>query len=57
MQQAVGELVTCRKCERKIFIEHCLIGTNHSIGTIVNCWDCLSKEVQEKAKEMYKLKI
>ncbi len=52
----VGDLLKCSVCKRKTLIERGLIGTNHTNGIFVTCWDCLTEEQKEKAKEKYKLK-
>lgn len=55
MAQVMGTLVKCSKCGRKILIERLLCGVSHTTQTVVNCWDCLDKEAQNKATELYKL--
>lgn len=52
----VGALPKCSVCKRKILVERALIGTNHTSGIFVTCWDCLTEEQKEKAEEQYKLK-
>ncbi|MEW6606942.1 MAG: hypothetical protein AB1414_05740 [bacterium] len=53
----VGRLVECNNCKRKILVEYGLIGVDHCLGVIATCWECLDKEIQNKAVDMYQLKI
>lgn len=48
-----GDLKQCQGCARDILVERALAGTNHTSGTMVNCWDCLSEEQRQKARELY----
>lgn len=52
----VGDLCKCSVCKRKILVERGLIGTNHTSGIFVTCWNCLTEEQKEKAEKQYKLK-
>lgn len=52
---AVGDLVKCSNCGRKILVERGLIGVNHTIFTKATCWQCLDSKTREKAKKMYRL--
>lgn len=51
----VGDLFKCPACNRKFLVERGLIGINHTTIMFVTCWDCLTEEEKEKAKEKYKL--
>lgn len=53
----VGQIVHCRKCERKLLVERALIGTNHTVDTHVTCWDCLDKATQARAQQLYHLHV
>jgi len=52
-----GELVKCKKCGRKILVERPMFGIDHTIKTLVTCWDCLDPKVQERTKARYALDI
>jgi hypothetical protein len=53
MEQSVGELHECAKCQRKIVVERILDGSSNTIKSIVHCWDCLSQEDQENYIKTY----
>lgn len=52
----VGKLVKCNKCNRAILVEYGLIGTNHTIGEMAICWDCLPEDAKVKARKIYGIK-
>ncbi len=53
-----GELGKCGKCGRKLLIEQCLIGIDHTLKIIsVVCWGCLDDKSKERAKEFYHIKV
>ena len=53
----VGELLTCadEECERKILVERALAGSEHTVVTVVRCWEHLSEEVKQGIIETYHL--
>lgn len=53
--EVIGQIKSCGKCSRRILVERVMCGINHTLGTIITCWDCLAKNKQIKAKELYKL--
>lgn len=50
----IGVLAVC-KCGRKVLVEQAINGSHHTISTNVCCWDCLTTDQKEKAKELYKI--
>lgn len=52
---AIGLLKKCQKCGREFLVENFLFGTNHTADIGVVCWDCLSEEDRQTARERYKL--
>jgi hypothetical protein len=50
-----GQIVHCRTCGRRLLVERVLIGVNHTVETVVTCWDCLDKAAQEQARQRYQL--
>jgi len=53
MQKAVGKLIICEKCGRKILIERALNGSNHTMSMWGYCWDCMPPDEQKKAIEFH----
>ena len=51
----VGQLLNCRKCQRKILVEEGLVGVSHTVTKGVICWDCLTKGQQANAKKLYSI--
>lgn len=49
----VGQLVKCSKCQREIFVEQAINGTNHTVAIFAICRNCLSQEEKAKIKEKY----
>jgi hypothetical protein len=49
----VGNVLGCKKCDRKILVERALFGIDHTLDTIVVCYDCLDEDHQKKANEAY----
>jgi hypothetical protein len=52
----VGKLVKC-KCGKLILVERGINGSDHCIGVNASCWDCLTPEQKEKAKNLYNIEI
>ena len=51
----MGDLIHCSKCHRSILVERTMIGTNHTAGISVVCWDCLSENNKVSLIDKYKL--
>lgn len=51
----IGRILKCEKCHRQILVEDMLIGTNHTVATVVTCWDCLTDWEKTRAREEYKI--
>ncbi len=49
----IGEIILCGICKRKMLIERDMIGVNHTIGTYINCWNCLTTKQREKVEARY----
>ena len=49
-----GHLVQC-KCGRQVLVGIILNGSSHNVKVIVTCWECLSREAQQRATQLYGL--
>jgi hypothetical protein len=52
-----GQIHICPKCKRNILVEVALNGTNHILGMVVICFDCLEPHMREKALARYPIAV
>jgi hypothetical protein len=53
----LGTLASCKVCGRKILIERGTAGSDHTVSTVIRCWDHLTPEHQEEAIRTYRFNI
>jgi len=53
--ETIGNIRQCNTCGRKFLIEQVLFGINHTLDTIVTCWECCqdSPFIKQNVAELY----